>query len=216
MEYQIHVKKTYKDEPEIDDFFFVNRSEDVILRDIENDDGNFPISNNTLTEGINRYTLFLKELNSEFEIAKEELKKLKEEGVTSKEDCEECEKKISALIERITAVETLLSNVASTVGEHSTAVADIQVSLNALTEKVKMLEVNAEIAHKSLRESIANIEAPEFAPVTEEQIASLFTDDDEEQLPSNIEFVHVTEKQIASLFIEDEGRPFEGEEGTNS
>lgn len=206
MEYQIHVKKTYKNVPDIDELFFVNRSTDVILRNIENSDGNFPISNETLTEGINRYTLFLKELNTELVDISKDVETLKKEGVSSKGDCEECGKRIEELSQKVFAIETTLSNLAAVVGEHSSAIANNQASINELIDKVKTLEVDAELAHRSLSEQIDNMEGMEYTPVTEDQIASLFTGEDDTIPPtSNVEFVPVTEAQIASLFAEDRG-----------
>lgn len=174
MEYQIEVKKTYKGKKDIDHYFFLTRSTDVELRDIENTDGNYPMNRQKLTLAINQYNALLKDIEKTMGEISKTVEILKSESDSIKGDGETTVEKIAEIQNALFKLNSLYSNLSNDVGTQATSIAELNARFSQLS--VEFANLGTRVIENDTRtnDRLSKLENITFVPVTEERIASLF------------------------------------------
>lgn len=188
MEYQIGIKKTYKDRSDVDEYFFLNRAEDVILNKIlEVDDYTVPQNGDALNDAINRYNEIVVALDQEAMTTEEAVTQLQESINTIVDTLKKYDKRLETLELHVEAAETELSNQGNYMGQLATQLADQNVAIAQQTTKINEIGLKAAVNEKSINDTNTEVnelkeivntltggEKVSFQEVTEDEIRGIF------------------------------------------
>lgn len=207
-DYQFQMKKTHADSKAIDNYYPINRSEDVKLSKVSNiEDSSLPQVGDNLTDSINKYNKRMQQTDEAIGDIMSDYEEMEEVVESSKQEIESHSESISSLTSRADAVETNVSNLGNNVTNLGMSVAELTTDVSDNEKKIQTVSDKASLNEKDITEIKEQIESgigsSDMQEVTYDQIAALFSDDDitvDEDGTTKVIMVEVTYEQIAALF----------------
>lgn len=214
MKYQIALKKTYKDNTDVDEFFFLSRTEDITLSKILEIEGyDLPKTDMNLSNAINRINEILVALDRGFEVNNETVNKLQEVYDSINAIVLEHSDTINEVQVLLQGLQQDVSNQGNYVGRLASMVAEQEVIISRQSAKIDDLEVKSSLHGKSIQDIQNDIESlreaideggnsgtttpnPEELEEIKTRISSLEEDMEGVMEKTKINFIEASDEQI--------------------